>query len=53
MLVAEGVESKDQYDFLARHSCEEMQGYFFSRPLPSAEFERLVRLEQPQAVVFH
>ncbi|HEX2769635.1 MAG TPA: EAL domain-containing protein [Geobacteraceae bacterium] len=53
MLVAEGVESKDQYDFLARHRCEEMQGYFFSRPLPSAEFERLVRLEQPQTVVFH
>jgi diguanylate cyclase (GGDEF)-like protein/PAS domain S-box-containing protein len=39
-LVAEGVESKDQYDFLAHHQCEEMQGYFFSRPLPSAEFER-------------
>jgi len=53
MLVAEGVESKDQYDFLARLRCEEMQGYFFSRPLPSAEFERLVRLEQPQTVVFH
>jgi len=40
MLVAEGVESKDQYDFLARHLCEEMQGYFFSRPLPSADFEK-------------
>jgi diguanylate cyclase len=40
MLVAEGVESQDQYDFLAQHQCEEMQGYFFSRPLPSTEFER-------------
>jgi len=39
-LVAEGVESQDQYDFLAHHRCEEMQGYFFSRPLPPAEFER-------------
>jgi diguanylate cyclase (GGDEF)-like protein/PAS domain S-box-containing protein len=38
ILVAEGVESKDQYDFLAQHLCEEMQGYFFSRPLPSADF---------------
>jgi diguanylate cyclase (GGDEF)-like protein len=40
MLVAEGVESKDQFDFLARHRCEEMQGYYFSRPLPSTEFHK-------------
>jgi EAL domain-containing protein (putative c-di-GMP-specific phosphodiesterase class I) len=40
LLVAEGVESKDQYDFLTQHSCDEMQGYFFSRPLPSADFEK-------------
>jgi EAL domain-containing protein (putative c-di-GMP-specific phosphodiesterase class I) len=40
MLVAEGVESKDQYDFLTHHRCDEMQGYFFSRPLPSSEFEK-------------
>lgn len=39
-LVAVGVESKDQYDFLARHRCEEMQGYFFSRPLPSTNFDK-------------
>jgi diguanylate cyclase (GGDEF)-like protein/PAS domain S-box-containing protein len=40
MLVAEGVESREQYDFLAHHQCEEMQGNFFGRPLPPAEFER-------------
>jgi EAL domain-containing protein (putative c-di-GMP-specific phosphodiesterase class I) len=40
MLVAEGVESRDQYDFLARNRCEEMQGYFFSKPLPSDDFDR-------------
>jgi diguanylate cyclase (GGDEF)-like protein/PAS domain S-box-containing protein len=39
-LVAEGVESREQYDFLAHNHCEEMQGYFFGRPLPPAEFER-------------
>ena len=39
-LVAEGVESRDQYDFLAHHRCEEMQGYFFGRPLPSSDFDR-------------
>jgi diguanylate cyclase (GGDEF)-like protein/PAS domain S-box-containing protein len=43
-LVAEGVESEDQYLFLARQKCEEMQGHYFSRPLPPDEFEKLVRL---------
>ena len=40
LLVAEGVESRDQFDFLAHHRCEEMQGYFFGKPLPSADFDR-------------
>jgi diguanylate cyclase (GGDEF)-like protein/PAS domain S-box-containing protein len=40
MLVAEGVESREQFDFLAHHQCEEMQGDFFGRPLPPEEFER-------------
>lgn len=43
MLVAEGVESEEQYHFLARQKCEEMQGHYFSRPLPPEEFEKLVR----------
>jgi diguanylate cyclase (GGDEF)-like protein/PAS domain S-box-containing protein len=43
-LVAEGVESKDQFLFLARHQCEEMQGHYFSRPLPPDDFEKLVRM---------
>ena len=53
MLVAEGVESEEQYEFLIRHHCEEMQGYYFSRPLPSEEFERLVRRELPLATTYH
>ncbi|KAB0666285.1 EAL domain-containing protein [Oryzomonas japonica] len=43
-LVAEGVESEDQYLFLAHQRCEEMQGHYFSRPLPPDDFEKLVRL---------
>lgn len=43
-LVAEGVESEDQYLFLVRQRCEEMQGHYFSRPLPPDDFEKLVRL---------
>jgi len=32
-VVAEGVENKAQLEFLAEHTCDEMQGYYFSRPL--------------------
>jgi len=33
-VVAEGVESREQYDFLMQHDCEYGQGYLFSKPLP-------------------
>jgi EAL domain-containing protein (putative c-di-GMP-specific phosphodiesterase class I) len=36
-VVAEGVETEQQADFLAAHGCEELQGYYFSRPLPSRQ----------------
>ena len=41
-VVAEGVESRDQADFLKELGCEIAQGYFFSRPLPLDEFARFV-----------
>jgi len=40
-VVGEGVETAVQFDFLKRHSCDEVQGYHFGRPMPAAEFERL------------
>jgi diguanylate cyclase (GGDEF)-like protein len=40
--VAEGVETQGQLDYLRRHGCDESQGYLHSRPLPRAEFERLM-----------
>jgi EAL domain-containing protein (putative c-di-GMP-specific phosphodiesterase class I) len=40
--VAEGVESEAQRHFLAQRSCDEVQGYLFSRPVPSDEFEDFV-----------
>lgn len=40
--VAEGVETKGQLERLVRMGCTRFQGYFFSRPLPVLEFERLI-----------
>ncbi len=37
-VVAEGVETQAQFDFLSRQGCHEFQGYLFSKPLPLAEF---------------
>ncbi len=42
-VVAEGVETRQQSEFLSGMKCDELQGYFFSRPLPVSELEK--RLE--------
>jgi diguanylate cyclase (GGDEF)-like protein/PAS domain S-box-containing protein len=34
-VVAEGVETADQAEFLGRHGCDEMQGYYVARPMPA------------------
>ena len=41
-VVAEGVETAAQCQFLRRHRCDEMQGYYFSRPLPPVEITALL-----------
>ncbi|KQL50205.1 hypothetical protein AN963_09210 [Brevibacillus choshinensis] len=38
-VIAEGIETKGQLDFLMENSCQEIQGYYFSRPLPAEEVE--------------
>ena len=38
---AEGVETNEQLDRITAEGCTEMQGYLFSRPLPSRDIERL------------
>jgi len=42
-VVAEGVENEAQLQFLAANGCDEMQGYYFSRPVPAEESTRLIR----------
>ncbi|HEX5803670.1 MAG TPA: EAL domain-containing protein [Azospira sp.] len=42
-VIAEGVETEGQLGFLHGLGCEEIQGYYFSRPLPENEFAELLR----------
>jgi diguanylate cyclase (GGDEF)-like protein len=42
-LVAEGVETWEQADFLALRGCHTVQGYLFAKPLPAASFAALLR----------
>jgi len=48
-VVAEGVETPAQLEFLKNVGCDEYQGFHFSRPVPAIEFERLVRDKSAQA----
>jgi EAL domain-containing protein (putative c-di-GMP-specific phosphodiesterase class I) len=36
-VIAEGVETQAQVDFLRENGCDEVQGYYFSRPVTPAE----------------
>jgi EAL domain-containing protein (putative c-di-GMP-specific phosphodiesterase class I) len=40
--LAEGVETKEQLEFLLANRCEEAQGYFFSPPVPERKFVKLL-----------
>ncbi|HMR32038.1 MAG TPA: EAL domain-containing protein [Geminicoccaceae bacterium] len=44
--IAEGVETREQLDMLRGWGCEEMQGYYFCRPVPADELLSLLRQER-------
>lgn len=41
--IAEGVETEDQLNFLREQHCDEVQGYYFARPLNATQFEAFMR----------
>lgn len=39
-IVAEGIESREQVEFLTEQECDLIQGYFYAKPMPISEFEQ-------------
>ncbi|MFZ2630037.1 MAG: EAL domain-containing protein [Desulfosalsimonadaceae bacterium] len=48
-VVAEGVETQEQMDFLRKHACDEMQGFYFSKPIAPDKFADLLRNHDPKS----
>ena len=46
-VIAEGVETQGQKDFLAQHGCQLFQGYLLGRPMPVAQLEALLHAPEP------
>lgn len=42
-ITAEGVETKEQVDFLRNLKCDDIQGYYFSKPLPREQYEEMLK----------
>jgi EAL domain-containing protein (putative c-di-GMP-specific phosphodiesterase class I) len=48
-VIAEGVETEEQMNFLKDHSCDEMQGFYFSKPILPEQFADLLRKHTPSS----
>ncbi len=53
-VIAEGLETRQQLNFLASYGCTQAQGYLYSKPVPFAEFQRQlaegIQATEPTAV---
>jgi EAL domain-containing protein (putative c-di-GMP-specific phosphodiesterase class I) len=49
-VIAEGVETQSQMDILRAQQCDEMQGYFFCKPLPADQIETLLHEQHVAAL---
>lgn len=43
MVIAEGVETKEQADFLSKAGCVNMQGFYYAEPMPISEYEQFLK----------
>ena len=41
-VIAEGVETREQLEFLRGHDCDQMQGFYFSKPVPAAQVAEMI-----------
>ena len=48
-IVAEGVETKEQFEFLRDIFCDEIQGYYFSKPIQESEYRLKMKKKKPVA----
>ena len=49
-VIAEGVETQKELEFLQAHQCDEGQGYYFSRPILPEQFAKLLETGIPETV---
>ena len=42
-VIAEGVETEAQLNFLKDYNCDEIQGYYYSKPIPAEDFTKLLK----------
>lgn len=52
-VVAEGVESKEQVEYLRLHSCDQYQGFYINKPMPAPEFVEVVRKQLQASTQSH
>lgn len=50
-VLAEGVETEVQYEFCRRHNCDEIQGFYFHRPMPAEELESLLLKDCQRSII--
>jgi EAL domain-containing protein (putative c-di-GMP-specific phosphodiesterase class I) len=41
--IAEGIETKEEWDYFKKRKCDRLQGYFFSRPMPKNQIIKLLK----------
>ena len=50
-VIAEGIETREQLDFLQEHGCPQGQGFYFGRPVPATEFGRILEHHQKDLAI--